>query len=141
MPRRGSTGPGLFDIGVTAALTGRGQVRAKSELFGRALEHFMFLELRAYLAYRRRSERLQYWRSTSGFEVDCVIGNQLAIEFKAADLVSERDLKGLNALREEGLVKNFAIVCLDPTFRVMNRTKVYPWQHFLDELWADRLLA
>lgn len=131
----------LFDIGVTATLTARGEVRPKSELLGRAFEHFMFLELRAYLAYRRRDERLQYWRSTSGFEVDCVIGDKLAIEFKSAELVSERDLKGLRALAEEGVVKNFAIVSLDPTYRVMDGTKVYPWQHFLDELWADRIFS
>lgn len=129
----------LFDVGVVGSLTERGEIRPKSELFGRAFEHFLFLELRAYLAYRRRSERLQYWRSTSGFEVDCVVGDRLALEFKASSLVSERDMKGLGALREEGMVKEFAVVSLDPTFRSVNGTKVFPWKKFLSELWADRL--
>ena len=129
----------LFDVGVVGSLTERGEIRSKSELFGRAFEHFLFLELRAYLAYRRRSERLQYWRSTSGFEVDCVVGDRLALEFKASSLVSERDMKGLGALRAEGMVKEFAVVSLDPTFRTVNGTKVFPWKKFLSELWADRL--
>ncbi len=131
----------LFDIGVTAALANRGEVRAKSELFGRAFEHFLMLELRAYLSYRRRDEKLQYWRSTSGMEVDCVVGNQLAVEIKSSDLVSERDMKGLVALREEGLIKDFAIVSLDPQPRTVDGIKVYPWAKFLSDLWSDKLLA
>ncbi|MDX2020431.1 MAG: AAA family ATPase [Deltaproteobacteria bacterium] len=131
----------LFDVGVAGALASRGEVLPRSELFGRAFEHFILLELRAYLAYRRRDEPLQYWRSTSGFEVDIIVGNTLAIECKAADLVSERDLKGLKALGEEGLVKDFAIVSLDPQRRTVAGVKVYPWAQFLDDLWSDRLLG
>lgn len=39
----------FFDGGVANTLARRGWVEAGSELFGRALEHFIFLELRAYL--------------------------------------------------------------------------------------------
>ena len=69
----------LFDIGVVNSLTRRGQVEFQSELFGRLFEHFIALELRAFLAYCNIDLPLQYWRSTSHFEVDFIIGNQLAI--------------------------------------------------------------
>ncbi len=131
----------LFDVAVAGALANRGEVFAKSELFGKAFEHFILLEIRAYLSYRGQDDVLQYWRSTSGYEVDCVVGNKLAIECKASDLVSERDLKGLKALAEEGLVEKFAIVSLDPTPRSIDGIQVYPWAHFLRDLWSDRLFS
>ena len=131
----------LFDVGVANVLAQRGEIKPHSELFGKAFEHFMFLELRAYLGYRRKPHPLQYWRSTSGFEVDCVIGDRLAIEFKSGDLVSERHLHGLKALREEGLVEDYAVVSLDPHKRTLDGITVYPWREFLANLWADRIFT
>jgi predicted AAA+ superfamily ATPase len=129
----------LFDVGVANVLAQRGEIKPHSELFGKCFEHFMFLELRACLGYRRKAHPLQYWRSTSGFEVDCVIGDRLAIEFKSSDMVSERHLRGLRALREEGMVKNYAVVSLDPQKRVVDGITIYPWREFLNELWAERI--
>ncbi len=115
-------------------MTQRGEIKPHSELFGKCFEHFMFLELLAYLGYRRKQQPLQYWRSTSRFEVDCVIGDRLAIEFKSGDMVSERHLRGLRALREEGLVKDYAVVSLDPRKRVVDGLTIYPWREFLSDL-------
>src|SRR5207253_921868 len=53
----------LFDVGVANFLRKRGQVQPGSESFGRALEHLIFLELRAYLDYSRKDIPLCYWRS------------------------------------------------------------------------------
>ena len=130
-----------FDIGVTGALARRGEIRERSELFGRAFEHFIALELRAYLGYRRRAEALSYWRSTSGFEVDFIVGDQLALEVKATRQVSERDLRGLRALREEGLLRRYAVVSLDEVKRKVDGVEVWPWKSFLSALWRDTLLA
>lgn len=130
----------FFDIGVVNALARRGEIRPRSELFGKCFEHFLFLELRAYLGYRRKRLPLQYWRSTSGFEVDCVLGDRLAIEFKSSDEVSERHLRGLKALREEGKVKDYAVVSLVPEPRRVNGIQVFPWKRFLDALWSDELI-
>ena len=129
----------LFDVGVANVMAQRGEIKPHSELFGKCFEHFMFLELRAYLGYRRKPQPLQYWRSTSGFEVDCVVGDRLAIEFKSSDMVSERHLRGLRALREEGIVKNFAVVSLDPQKRVVDGITIYPWCEFLAALWGDKI--
>ncbi|OIO07633.1 MAG: hypothetical protein AUJ52_09780 [Elusimicrobia bacterium CG1_02_63_36] len=130
----------FFDIGVVNALSRRGEIKPRSELFGKCFEHFLFLELRAYLSYRRKRIPLQYWRSTSGFEVDCVLGDRLALEFKSSDEVSGRHLRGLKALREEGKVKDYAVVSLVPESRRMEGIKIYPWRKFLDALWGDELI-
>ena len=130
----------LFDLGVTNALLQRREVPPRSDAFGRCFEHFLLLELRAYLSYRRRDERLTYWRTHSGFEVDCLVGKTLAMEFKATDLVQERHLKGLKALREEGVIKKFLVVSQDRNARTVDGITILPWQDFLDKLWNDELI-
>lgn len=129
----------LFDIGVTNSLLGRKELIPNSDPFGRAFEHFIALELRAYLSYRRLDTKLTFWRSDNRFEVDFVLGSELAIEVKSSELITERDLKGLKMLREEGLQKRFCIVSQDPQKREIQGITIYPWREFLSDLWADKL--
>lgn len=131
----------IFDVGVVSSLTQRGRVEFKSELFGRLFEHFIALELRAYLSYRRIDLPLQYWRSTSHFEVDFIIGNKLAIEIKGTDLVTDKHLKGLRALKEEGLIQTYGVVSLDPHDRMTaNGIFIWSWMSFLQKLWSGQFI-
>ncbi len=131
----------IFDVGVVSSLTERGHVEFKSELFGRLFEHFIALELRAFLSYRRIDLPLQYWRSTSHFEVDFIIGNKLAIEIKGTDLVADKHLKGLHALKEEGLIQTYGVVSLDPHDRMTaNGIFIWSWRSFLQKLWSGQLI-
>jgi uncharacterized protein len=127
----------LFDIGVTNSLLGRKELIPNSDPFGRAFEHFIALELRAYLSYRRLDTKLSFWRSDNRFEVDFVLGSELAIEVKSSELINERDLKGIKMLREEGLQKRYCVVSRDPQRREIQGITIYPWREFLAELWAD----
>ena len=126
----------LFDIGVVNTLAHRGRIEFKSELFGKAFEHFIALELRAWLSYNRVDAPLTYWRSTSQFEVDFILGTIMALEIKGTDLVLEKHLKGIRALKEEGLIETFYVISLDSEKR---RTDdgifIFPWSLFLDHLW------
>lgn len=126
----------LFDVGVTAVLARRGELMAGSELFGRAFEHFIALELNAALNYSKSDLPLCYWRTKSGFEVDFVIGDETAIEVKSTQFVSERHLKGLMALREEQKVKKFIVISQDPHERLIEGIRILPWQKALEELWG-----
>ncbi len=100
----------------------------------------MALELRAYLSYSRIDEPLQYWRSTSQFEVDFVVGSRLAIEVKGTNHVVDKHLKGLRALAEEDLVAQFCVVSLDTKKRITeDGIVIWPYQEFLRELWDDRV--
>ena len=87
----------LVDVGVTNYLAKRKDIEFGSEAFGRAFEHFIAQELRAFLSYRRIKEPLSYLRSMSQFEVDFVVGTQLAIEVKSSKNIYEQHLKGLRA--------------------------------------------
>ena len=98
------------------------------------------MELRAYLGYRRRTEALTYWRSTHGHEVDFLIGEQIAIEVKATKRISDRDLKGLMALREEGVFKKYYLVSQDPVPAIRDGVECLPWRTFAQRLWAEDLI-
>jgi predicted AAA+ superfamily ATPase len=131
----------FFDVGITNALAKRGEILPESELFGKAFEHFLILEIRAYLSYKRKPYALTYWRSTSQFEVDCIIEDKLACEFKSTSHVTAKHLKGLKALKEEKNILDFCVVSQDPEPRMVEGIKIYPWKTFLRELWADKLFG
>ncbi len=130
----------LFDLGVQRVLARRGEVEPGSELFGKAFEHFIALELRAATRYLKRDLPIQYWRTKSGYEVDFVLGDWAALEVKSTEQVNERHLKGLRALKEERLLKHYWVVSRDPRERFLEGVRILPWRQFLEELWSGALL-
>jgi predicted AAA+ superfamily ATPase len=131
----------LFDIGVRNILCDVHAVSLKTDSFGRTFEHFVLMETRAYRAYHRKKFQMQYWRSTSQFEVDLVIDGQVAIEIKATDHVMDKHLKGLRALKEEGQFPSYIVVSCDPEVRRTNDgITIYPWREFLNALWSGRIV-
>jgi predicted AAA+ superfamily ATPase len=92
-------------------------------------------ELSACSEYRS-AQSLAYWRSTSGFEVDFILGDHTAIEVKAKANVGSADLKGLAALAEEALLKRHICVCLEPRARRVGVIDILPLTEFLTRLWS-----
>jgi len=130
----------LFDPGVVRALANMRRIQPGTEEFGRAFEHFLIEEVRAYLAYTEQFLPLSYWRTSTGLEVDLIVGElDLAVEFKAMRTVDEQHTKGLLALQEDQKVRRAIVVSLDPVVRKLsNGITVYPWQTFCQELWAGK---
>jgi len=124
----------FFDIGVLAALQER-DFRPGTPEFGEAFESYLLHELISYRDYQS-SESLSYWRSTSGFEVDFIIGDHTAIEVKAKQNLSSSELKSLQAIAEEKKLKRYLCVSLEPRIRKIGKVVVLPYQEFLDSLWA-----
>ncbi len=130
----------FFDAGVVRTLRHQGEIRERSPAFGEAFETYLFHELRSHLDYSG-SGSLHYWRSTSGFEVDFILNDTTAIEVKGKETVGERDLRGLRALREEGLLRDYLMVCCEPRPRTVDGLTILPWKDFLDRLCAGDLTA
>ena len=126
----------FFDVGVVGALQGRLFSSGTPE-FGQALETIVFNELIAYRDYVSR-EPVSYWRSTSGFEVDFVLGDHTAIEVKANRNVSSQDLKSLQVLAEEKSFRSLVCVCLEPRPRKAGAVSILPCTEFLSALWDKR---
>lgn len=124
----------FFDIGVIAMLQGR-EFRAGTPEFGEAFETYIMHELIGYRDYIS-GEPLSYWRSTSGFEVDFIMGDHTAIELRAKENISASDLKSLRALTEERKLKRYLCVSFESRTRRWERIVILPYQRFLDELWA-----
>lgn len=127
----------LFDVGVANLLAGRLPLQWKTENAGRAFEHAMIQEVRAWKAYRQDPRPLGYWRTTQQHEVDLLIGEDAAFEFKFTQNVSERHLSGLRALQADKLVKSHTVVCNEKApRRTQDGIRIIPWSTFLDELWS-----
>lgn len=125
----------FFDVGVVRHLRREGRLQLRSPAFGEAFETFLFHELRAWTD-DTRSGPLHYWRSASGFEVDFILDGRIAVEVKAKENVAERDLRGLRALREEGLLEDYLVVSLEARPRTVDGIRILPWRQFLGDLWA-----
>ena len=126
----------FFDVGVVSELQGR-EFRPGTPEFGEAFETLIMHELRSYIDYGH-DEPLNYWRSTSGFEVDFILGNHTAIEVKAKENVSANDLKSLRALSEEKKLKNYICVCLCSRARKTDGISIVPYRTFLENLWSGK---
>jgi predicted AAA+ superfamily ATPase len=131
----------FFDMGIVRFLRNLGPITKNSSDFGEFLEHFIFLEIRAYLDYLGSQKKLSYWQSRSKLEVDFLIGRDVAIEVKSTANCSAKHLKGLKALLEEGLsFKKYCLVCFEESKQVTGEITIYPWRLFLEELWAGKIV-
>ncbi len=130
-----------FDMGIVNHLLKRGRIEAGSETFGNAFEHFIYQELYAYSNYAGDNFSIAYWRTTSQFEVDFVLGDhEVAIEVKGTDNVQSKHLKGLKAFSEEYEVKKQIVISNDPLDRLLGDVMVMPWHKFLDRLWSGEII-
>ena len=130
-----------FDVGVVNYLLNRTNLLPGSVDFGHAFEHLMIQEIIAYLNYYNSDERLSYWRTASGYEVDAIIGmGRVAIEFKSSDEVQSKHTKGLRAFSEDFPEARKIIVSLDRRRRTLNDIEVWPATEFLAALWRNEII-
>jgi uncharacterized protein len=129
-----------FDVGVKNTLSGITSIPNQSDLYGKSFEHFIALELRAYLSYKRKHLPLTYWQSKNGQEVDFIIGDDIAIEVKTTNRTQDKHLKSLKALEEEKLCKRYILISHDTLKRRSGNLEIMHWQEFLTELWSDMIL-
>lgn len=130
----------LFDVGLAGYLTGRRIERPAGPEFGRALEHFVLMELLAYRSYRELDLPIRFWRTKTGLECDFVLGRDgaLAVEVKGKNSVQTRDLRGLRAYCDEHRPRHALVVCNEAAPRETNDgLLILPWRDFLERLWSD----
>jgi len=129
-----------FDVGIVNYLLKRDTITQGTEAFGHAFEHLIIQELIAYLGYTFSAEKLTYWRTSGGYEVDCIIGNgRVAIEMKSCNEVKSRHTKGLKAFQEDFPQARLIVVSLDKYKRAMGDVEIFPVIEFLSELWNGKI--
>lgn len=130
-----------FDVGVANYLSNRKNILPGTDAFGHAFEHLIIQEIIAYLSYSNSNEALTYWRTSSGYEVDVIIGHgRIAIEVKSCNEVQTRHLKGLKAFLEDFPEARTIIVSMDMSKRILNGVEIFPATEFLKTLWDGKII-
>ncbi|MDA3951010.1 MAG: AAA family ATPase [Spirochaeta sp.] len=130
----------FFDPGVVRTLRRQRTIDPNGTDFGEYFAHIIFLELRAWIDYRSPRTALSYWRSRSGYEVDFLVDERIAIEVKSATTVHARHTRGIKALLEERSISRGIVVCREDRPRRVDGIDILPWERFLTELWAGRIV-
>jgi predicted AAA+ superfamily ATPase len=132
----------LFDVGVAGALGKRRIVEPRGDLFGRAFEHLVFMELVAHASYSELAYDIHFWRTKGGAEVDFVLGSgEVAIEVKGTSRVDDRDLRSLRLFGETHRPRSSLMVCNEAAERVVDGIRIVPWRSFFQELWEGRIIS
>jgi len=127
----------FFDLGVVNAILDRYEVKPQTAAYGPALEHLIFLELKAFCDYCSPATSIKYWRTHSKIEVDFLVGEKVAIEVKSSTRLSPSDEKGLHALSEDLDLSRKIIVCKERQPRkTESGVEILPVNHFLKALWS-----
>lgn len=130
----------LFDTGVCHTLAQTKTLDRNSDLYGRSFEHWVGLELKSYLSYKRLNLPLHYWCTLHKQEVDFLIDDEVAIEVKATKKVTANDLKNLKLLQEEKMVKKYYLVTQDTLESKDSSIHCIHWKTFMDRLWSGSIL-
>ncbi len=127
----------FFDVGVANFLARRKPVIGSAD-FGKSLEHFILLELLNYKRYKQPDLEVYYWRTSTGLEVDFILGSmEAAIEVKATSKAHSGHTSSLATLCQEVRVKHPLVVTLEPMPRKLSGgIQVLPWRTFIERLWA-----
>ena len=129
-----------FDVGVANHLLHRKELVRGTPEYGHAFEHLVIQELYAWMHYSHSEEKLSYWRTYTGVEVDVVIGDaRVAIEIKSVEEVMPKHLKGLKAFGEEHQHSRKMIVSLDPINRRVGDIECVYVLDFFKNLWKEGL--
>ena len=126
------------DVGVVNCLAKRGKIEPGSEIFGKALENWVFHELSAHCAYSGLDQGLSYWRLAGGTEVDFVVGDMhAAIEVKGSSRIGTQHLKGLREIAiDHPALRRRILVCLEETpRRTEDGIDILPVADFVRRLW------
>jgi predicted AAA+ superfamily ATPase len=132
----------LFDVGVAGAITHRQIPQEKGEQFGKAIEHFILMELLAHRVLRELNYDVNFWRTKSGLEVDFILGRgEVAIEVKGTGRVDKSDLRPLKTFIGEYRPARASIVCNEGAPRVHEDIHILPWRDFLKMLWNGEVIS
>lgn len=127
----------FFDVGVANYLMHRVNLVRGTPEYGHAFEHLVIQELIAYMHYTHQHEKISYWRTYAGTEVDVIIGDaRIAIEIKSVEEIMPKHLKGLKAFGEEHPNSRRLIVSHDIIPRRIGEIECVPINDFFGRLWA-----
>jgi predicted AAA+ superfamily ATPase len=134
----------FFDAGVFRSLRPRGPLDHPAEIDGHALEGLVAQHLRSWIAYGNEQNKLSFWRTRSGVEVDFVVYGPdtfHAIEVKNSDRVRDEDLRGLRAFQQDYPEAKGLLLYRGKERLKRHNVLCIPCDEFLARLHPDRNLS
>ncbi|MDP2630779.1 MAG: DUF4143 domain-containing protein [Candidatus Uhrbacteria bacterium] len=132
----------FFDVGLANTLLQRGEITEGGEIFGRAFEQFIFQEIIAHSHYSGLEYPISYWRTTSGLEVDFILGDKnVSLGVKGVSEIHAHHLKGVREFQKEYRPQKTIVVSLDKNPRSVDGMQILPWKSFLQDLWAGIIIS
>lgn len=130
-----------FDVSLPNSLLHRTPLKKGTSEYGHALEHLVFQEIKAYLAYKAPDKSLTYWHTSDNrYEIDFIVGDaEVAIEVKSSANVVSADTKGLRAFSEEHPQARLIVVSMEQHPRKHNDIEIWPATDFLKHLWSGKI--
>ena len=131
----------LFDCGVFRSLRPSGPLDRREEIAGAALEGLVAQHLRAWLAYRGGADRLYYWRTRAGSEVDFVIYGPAqfsAVEVKHGAAVRSSDLRSLRSFHADYPEAQRLLLYQGEEELLIDGVRCLPCERFLRRLHPSR---
>ncbi len=135
----------LFDVGVANYLSKQTILELKGSAAGKSFEHYILMELFAYIGLNKKRIDIAYWRTKTGLEVDFILGKaEVAIEVKISQQVHQQDLNGLIGFCEEHPNTKAIVVSQDKKPRMLKvndmlTISILPWDNFLQSLWKGEI--
>ena len=116
------------------------ELSPRSALYGQALEHLIFRELRTYRDYSATDMEMTFYRDSSKREIDFLINGEVGIELKSTTVVQERDIETPEEIAAELPLRRRIVVSQDSHLRKLQNTEVWPVLDFLTSLWAGEVV-
>jgi predicted AAA+ superfamily ATPase len=132
-----------FDCGVFRSTRPAGPLDRPEEAEGAALEGVVAQHLRAWTSYRGDRERLYFWRTKAGLEVDFVVygpGTFVGIEVKNGRRVDRRDTRSLREFAADYPEASTCLVYRGKERRQVEGIPCIPAGEFLSSIHPQRPL-
>jgi predicted AAA+ superfamily ATPase len=132
-----------FDAGVFRSIRPKGPFDRSGEIDGAALEGLVAAHLRAWIAYSGERDKLFFWRTHHGLEVDFVVYGErgiFAIEVKNSQRIRLQDLRSLRAFQEDYPESTAVLLYRGKDLLKKEGIWCIPCEHFLLSLSPEKSL-
>lgn len=127
----------FFDAGIYQAIRPKGPLDSPEEIGGVCLETLIFQEILAVNDYLHLGNKLYYWRTKQGHEVDFVLYGQkkiTAMEVKRKGKINQSDLRGLSLfLKDYPSAKTYLLYGGDE-IRYLDKITILPVKDFFADI-------
>ena len=127
----------FFDTGLFRNLRPKGPFDKVSEIDGAALEGLIFQHLKVWIIFNGEVDKLYFWRTRSGNEVDFVLYGKngiRAIEVKNSDTIRPKDLTGLKSFKKDYPEADLFLLYRGKDTFVRDDVKVMPCEEYIRDI-------